>query len=279
MTSFSGGSMGMSLISTRHPPTDQFDRRLGTVQQWVNGTQEIKSQISQHCPTKISNATYGYLNPSFAGVDNHLNPGTTFADGLDVDNYIKLISIHNYIGGATEPGVTLQKTLMNHTSNVESASAFLAVRNELDYTGIPFVLGKMNSPYNEGAPGLSNAFGTALWDPVQTNDTTKAPYYGNIAVASMLGDLTRNSVQIANIPLPSDLESAYAAYVDGSLERIAAINMRDYNYTVNGTFSIPNPDPRPSQPYTFQIPSDVSSVYIQRLSANEVGLGEARAVE
>lgn len=189
---------------------------------------------------------------------------------------------------------------MNHTSNIESASAFLTVRDELAYTGIPFILGEMNSLYNEGAPGLSNAFGAALWgvdfnlwcasqgvkrihmhqgvnfrydswQPMQTINTTigtKPPYYGNIAVASMLGDLTKNSVQIANIPLSSDVDSAYAAYVNGLLERIAVINLREYNYTVNGTSSIPNPDPRPSQSYTFQVPSDVSVVDVQRLYAN-----------
>lgn len=189
---------------------------------------------------------------------------------------------------------------MNHTSNTQSASSFLAVRDELNYTGIPFILGEMNSLYNEGAPGLSNAFGAALWgvdfnlwcasqgikrthmhqgvdyryaswQPVQTNKTTigtKAPYYGNIAVSAMLGDLTRNSVQIENIPMPSELESAYAAYVDGSLARIAVLNMREYNYTVNGTSSVPNPVPRPTQSYTFQIPSGSSVVNIQRLAAN-----------
>lgn len=189
---------------------------------------------------------------------------------------------------------------MNHTSTVDSASAFLAVRDELAYIGIPFILGEMNSLYNEGAPGLSNAFGAALWgvdfnlwcasqgikrthmhqgvdyryeswQPVQTNVTTKgtkAPYYGNIAVASMLGDLTHNSVQIANIPLSSELESAYAAYVDGTLERIAVVNMREYNYTVNGTSSVINPDSRPTQSYTFQVPEGVSVVDVQRLAAN-----------
>lgn len=209
----------------------------------------------------------------------------------------------SYIGGATQPGVTLQKTLMNHTSNVDSASAFLAVRDQLNYTGIPFILGEMNSLYNEGAPGLSNAFGAALWgidfnlwcasqgvkrthmhqgvnfrydswQPVQTNMTTigtKAPYYGNIAVASMLGDLSRDSVQIANLPLSgndSDLESAYAAYVNGTLERIAVVNLREYNYTINGTSTVPNPDPRPTRSYTFQVPSDISRADVQRLVAN-----------
>lgn len=206
----------------------------------------------------------------------------------------------SYIGGATQPGVTLQGTLMNHTNTVHSVNNLVALRNTLAYTGIPYIIGETNSLYNEGAPGLSNAFGAALWgvdfnlwcasqgirrvhmhqgtdyryaawQPVQTNKTsigTKAPYYGNIAVAAMLGDLTRHSVQIANLPLPNQEESAYAAYENGKLERIAVINMRQYNYTVNGTSSIPNPVPRPSQSYTFQLPAGVSRVGLQRLAAN-----------
>ena len=189
---------------------------------------------------------------------------------------------------------------MNHTNTVHSVNNLVVVRDNLTYTGIPYIVGETNSLYNEGAPGLSNAFGAALWgvdfnlwcasqslkrvhmhqgtdyryaawQPIQTSKTTigtKAPYYGSIAVAAMLGDLTRNSVQLANIPLPSDTESAYAAYDNGKLERIAVINLRQYNYTVNGTSSVPNPVPRPSQSYTFQVPSGVSSVGLQRLAAN-----------
>jgi hypothetical protein len=172
---------------------------------------------------------------------------------------------------------------MNHSSTVHSISAHLALRNSLGYTGIPYILGETNSLYNEGAPGLSNAFGAALWgvdfnlwcasqgikrthmhqgtdyryaawQPVATNKTTigtKPPYYGNIAVAAMLGNLAQHSVQISNLPLPSEFESAYAAYENGRLERIAMLNMREYNYTVNGTSSIPNPSRptrRPSAP-------------------------------
>lgn len=189
---------------------------------------------------------------------------------------------------------------MNHTNTVRSVNNHVALRDNLAYTGIPYVIGETNSLYNQGAPGLSNAFGAALWgvdfnlwcaskgikrvhmhqgsdyryaawQPVQTSKTTigtKAPYYGSITVAAMLGDLTRNDVQLANLPLPDHRESAYATYVGGKLERIAVINMRQYNYTVNGTSSIPNPVPRSSQSYTFQLPPGVSKVGLQRLAAN-----------
>ncbi|KAN0092480.1 glycoside hydrolase family 79 protein [Hyaloscypha variabilis] len=269
------------------------------VSQWLNGTRAIKAQLTKYCPDMVSNESYGYLAPSFAGTNNHLKPLLTWQDGLDQDQDIKLISSHNYIGGATQPGVTLQGTLMNHTSTVHSISSQVNESNYLAYTGIPFILGETNSLYNEGAPGLSNSFGAALWgvdfnlwcasvgirrvhmhqgtdyryaswQPIETNKTiigTKPPYYGNIAVAAMLGDLTSGSVQIANLPLESEFEAAYAAYVDEQLVRIAIINMREYNYTVNGTSSVLNPIPRPSHVYSFEVPGE-GDVDVKTLYAN-----------
>lgn len=51
---------------------------------------------------------------------------------------MKLIN-DSYIGGATQPGVTLQGTLMNHTKTVLSISTQLELRDALNYTGVPFV--------------------------------------------------------------------------------------------------------------------------------------------
>lgn len=186
---------------------------------------------------------------------------------------------------------------MNHTSTVNSVNNHVnlsRVLSEENLTpGIPYILGESNSLYNEGAPGLSNAFGAALWgidfnlycasqsirrvhmhqgtdyryaawQPVQTDKTTigtKAPYYGNIFVAAMLqgGD----SVQIVNLPLPKEEEAAYAAYIDGKLARIAVVNLVEFNYTdANPTA------PRPSASYSFQVPSSPSHLSVQRLLAN-----------
>jgi hypothetical protein len=189
---------------------------------------------------------------------------------------------------------------MNHTSTVKSIASQLTVAANLSSYHIPFILGETNSLYNEGAPGLSNSFGAALWgidfnlwcasqnivrthmhqgtnyryaswQPVQTNITTigtKPPYYGNIAVAAMLGNLLEHDVQIANLPLESEMESAYAAYEDGELARIAVVNLRQYNYTVNGTSDVLNPESRPTQTYTFQLDEGYTGATIQRLYAN-----------
>ncbi len=215
----------------------------------------------------------------------------------------------SYIGGATQPGVTLQGTLMNHTSTVLSVAKHLNESNLLSLAGVdvPYILGETNSLYNEGAPGLSNSFGAALWgvdfnlycaatgirrvhmhqgtnyryaawQPVGTvNETlgTKAPYYGNIMVASFLGNLTAGNVSVSDIELGSEYKSAYAAYVDGRLERIAIIQMREYNYSSTSGSGGATPS-RPNNTFSFQLPASgsssaattVKSVSVQRLMAN-----------
>ncbi|KAF4630913.1 hypothetical protein G7Y89_g7220 [Cudoniella acicularis] len=243
------------------------------VEEWLNGTRAIKRELQKACPELTTNETYGYLAPSFAGTDNHLKPVKTWQDGLNADEDIKLISSHNYIGGATQPGITLQGTLMNHTKTVLSVNNQAQLAANLSYTNIPFILGETNSLYNQGARGLSNAFGAALWvidfnlycasvgiqrvhmhqgtnfryqswQPINTNITTKgtkAPYYGQIVVAAFIGSLSPSTqTQISNIPLQGEREAAYAAYVNGKLARVAVINLQQYNYTVNGTSDVVN---------------------------------------
>lgn len=169
----------------------------------------------------------------------------------------------SYISGAESPGVTLQGTLMNHSSTVASVakqlneSRLLAGLSDSLEPNLPFIMGETNSLYNQGRPGLSNTFGAALWgvdfnlwcatnnirrvhmhmgtnyryqswQPIDTNKVskgTKAPYYGNIAVAAFLGDITKSAPRIVNLPLGSEEEAAYAAYVDNKLARIIVINM------------------------------------------------------
>ena len=190
---------------------------------------------------------------------------------------------------------------MNHTVTVKYVDAQAQLLRNLSYTGIPFVLGETNSLYNQGKPGLSNAFGAALWgidfnlycasvgirrvhmhmgtnyryqswQPVQTNITTrgtKPPYYGHIVVAAMMGNLKKENTRIANIRLEEDTEAAYAAYSNDRLSRIAIINLKQYNYTINGTSTELNPVKRPAREYTINVPTGCgNSVEVQRLYAN-----------
>ena len=183
---------------------------------------------------------------------------------------------------------------MNHTSTVASIAKQVNESTLLAKYNLPFILGETNSLYNEGAPGLSNAFGAALWgvdfnlycasvgirrvhmhqgtnyrygawQPISTPNAslgTKPPYYGSIAVAAMMGDLTKTNVSISNIPMASEFDAAYAAYADKQLARIAVINLVEYNYTTGG--------PRPSVTYNVSLPNAYGgrSAGVQRLMAN-----------
>lgn len=196
---------------------------------------------------------------------------------------------------------------MNHTNTVASIakqlneSRHLAALPENIEPDLPFILGEANSLYNQGRPGLSNTFGATLWgvdfnlwcvtnniprlhmhqgtnyryqswQPIETNITskgTKAPYYGNVAVASFLGNLTDKDKlpSIVNLPLPSERESAYASYVDDKLTKLIVINMNEYNATAGNNYT--DDYPRPTEQYNFQLPHGIQGSFgLQRLLAN-----------
>jgi Glycosyl hydrolase family 79 C-terminal beta domain len=289
-----GNEPDLYKTSSQGPVRPSWWNEAAYVQEYLNKTHTIRDIVSRDCPDVIADGKFKFYSPSFAGTSNSLNLIRAWQAGLDSDHEIAYVDSHNYIGGATQPGVTLQGTLMNHTSTVLSVNKHLN-ESTLLHAGIPYILGETNSLYNEGAPGLSNSFGAALWgvdfnlycaatgiqrvhmhqgtnyryaswQPIQTvNETkgTKAPYYGNIAVAKFLGDLTKDNVSISDIELGSTYENAYAAYVNDRLERIALIQMQAFNYT-NST------GPRPSETYRFQLPHgcSVRNVGVQRLMAN-----------
>ncbi|XXH05629.1 hypothetical protein Hte_012064 [Hypoxylon texense] len=280
------------------------------VAEWLNGTRAIRGVLEESCPDLLGDDTYGYLAPSFGGTGNHLKAPRTWADGLDVDGDIKLFSSHNYISGAESLGVTLQGTLMNHTRTALSVGAHVS-ENATIRPGVPYILGETNSLYNQGRPGLSDAFGAALWgvdfavygasagvgrvhfhmgtdyryaswQPVPTAKTalgTKPPYYGNVAAAAFLGS---DGPSIAALPLDGggddvvdpETDVAYAAYVGGALRRILVLNLRAYNYTLNGTGGADlNPAPRPVRTYRFAGLGAVTAagqaeVQVRRLYAN-----------
>ena len=202
---------------------------------------------------------------------------------------------------------------MNHSSTVASVTKALANWTqvvELSQSSpngpVPFIFGETNSLYNEGKPGLSNSFGATLWgldfnlycasqsvrrvhmhqgtnyryaswQPIQTvNESigTKAPYYGNIAVASFMGDLTKMQMQVVEIPMPGIYQAAYAGYVNGKLAKLMAIQMNEYNSTT-GTYTSPDgtvaTGARPIQTFGFKVPAKYASVKagtVQRLMAN-----------
>jgi hypothetical protein len=112
------------------------------------------------------------------------------------------------------------------------------------------------------------------WQPVSTNRTsigTKAPYYGNIAVAAFLGNLTRaaHRPKVVNIDLDDEFKAAYASYVDGQLAKIMLINLHDHNTTVENNYTDPSIQ-RGVEKFTFQVPQGCRGkpAALQRLMAN-----------
>ncbi|EGR49630.1 glycoside hydrolase family 79 [Trichoderma reesei QM6a] len=204
------------------------------VWQWLNGTAEIKKQIVKHCPALALFGEPTFMAPSFAGTGNHLKAIPAFQDGLDKNKNIEYFSTHNYISGATSPGVTLQGTLMNHTRTVGSVEGHLPEGTKAPYYGSIAV-----------AATLGNS---ALLPVSITNlplpDAREAAYAAHYS----------------------------SGLLRGHLARITVLNMRGYNTTVDGQGlePVPSPPPRPSQKYTFAVSGvrNGARVGVQRLLAN-----------
>lgn len=164
-----GNEPDLFKTSSQGPVRPAWWNETSYVNEWLNGTRAIRKALQAACPDLATNDSYKYYAPSFGGTSNSLNPILTWRVGLDADKDVGLISSHNYIGGATQPGVTLQGTLMNHTSTVASIakqlneSRLLAELPSDLNPGLRFILGETNSLYNQGKPGLSDSFGAALW--------------------------------------------------------------------------------------------------------------------
>jgi hypothetical protein len=264
------------------------------VTEWENGTSHIYSYLQQACPELVSPNLFTFMAPSLSSPGSKLRPTTIFSDGLDSNHTVKQISLHNYITGATSPGVTLQNSLLNHTSTVASIAKHVAAAASLastpDLAGVPYILGEHNSLYGGGRAGLSDVFGSALWvldfvshgastgaikrmhfhqsvgapyaawTPTGVNASTHPPYYGKLAAASFLGASAGVSVMELALPGASPFESAYAAYDTrgGSLRRLAVVNMREFNSTETS--------PRPARDYCFHV-APSSCWTVRRLTA------------
>ncbi|CAH0025007.1 unnamed protein product [Clonostachys rhizophaga] len=212
------------------------------------------------------------LGPSFAGlrwVEQALD--------LGLGGQLGAIGTHHYIANSLDPQVTLRGYLLNHTLTREGLASQERIMQAVEDTNLPYIIGEGNSLYNQGRPGASDVFGAALWNidfsllaaslgihriyfhqgvnyiyagwqPSHvgtTHPSTKPPYYGHVAAATTLGNSGERDVQVAELPLGSETDSAYAIYEDGKLSRIAVLNMREYNHTSDLE--------RPNQTYTFSL--------------------------
>ncbi|KAI5193992.1 hypothetical protein E4T38_09781 [Aureobasidium subglaciale] len=276
------------------------------VEEWLNGTTQIERAVKEACPQLAGTK---FMAPSFAGVGPAnayftLDPLKAFEADLNADKDIGLISAHNYMGVSTDPGITLQGTLMNHTNVIAKAAGHLNLSSNIAALGgdlapdAPYILGEHNSLARQGRPGLSNSFGAALWgvdwnvylasqnisrshmhqgtnyryqswQPIQTNITTigtKPPYYGNLAVAAMMNKPhPAASLKITHLNASSANTSFYTAHIDNSLSRILIVSLQTYNTTANNYTTL---FARPVESYEFSLPSGCKGGVVQRLLAN-----------
>jgi hypothetical protein len=248
------------------------------VAEWLNGTGRIRALVEESCPDLAGPNVFGFMAPSLSNKFVDVQPDPIFNNGLNQDGAVHQVSMHNYIASSTAAGVTLQTTLMNHTVIASSIDAQAKVAESLAAYSKNYILGEHNSLSGGGATGLSNVFGAALWNldiiaytastgaikrlhfhqsdgaPYSswvpaTNSAgeigTRPPYYGELAAATFLGDSSKVVVQELAVPSTEGVESAYAAYVQGHLARLAVVNMREYNST--------SADTHPSQIYHFKV--------------------------
>lgn len=195
------------------------------------------------------------------------------------------------MGSATNPGISLQGTLMNHSSIMRSLAAHVTLAAELrNFTTVPYVLGETNSLSGGGATGLSNVFGSALWvvdyslyaasqgilrahfhqsvtspyaawTPNGTL-TTNPPYYGNIMVNAAIGSAPGTVIAPLELQtINDDRVSAYVLYDHGgkTLPRVVILNMREWISTAVGT--------RPALNVTLAVPAGANGARVERLAA------------
>lgn len=169
--------------------------------------------------------------------------------------------------------------------------------SELDLDpSTPYILGETNSLSRQGLPLVSDTFGAALWNldfalnagsigirrvhmhqgvnyryaswqPIETERgvrTTKPAFYGNAATADFVAHEQGEELRIVELNLTeagqSEVEAGYAAFVDGKVQKLAVMNLRQWNATDN--------QQRPEQRYEFVVPQGVKQAQVKRLIAD-----------
>ncbi|KAM0257125.1 hypothetical protein ACHAQJ_004590 [Trichoderma viride] len=247
-----GNENDYGALSGFRPPTwTQQD----WVSEWVYRSQNIQTPAKSLRFFAPSTCCYNVTTPY-----SFFSPWTIWNSTFDYDRdgWISEVSQHGYIS-STAQNPSLQGTLMNHTSVVINGTVHQSLCNLNHNAGRIYTLGETNSVSGQGAFGVSNVFGSALfvldyelyyasfgvnrmhmhqgtayrygaWMPISQNGTgpsTNPPYYGHVMVSKFIG--SNPNTRINNIDLNSDFYSAYAAYENGRLARVVLLNLHEWN--------------------------------------------------
>lgn len=266
------------------------------VKEWTTALPTIRNAALTACPTPFAlyGPTFAGLARGSLGNLTVLDPTTSWQAGLNAAHSIHYLATHHYMAVSTAPGVTLQGTLLNATairSSVSSHTSFHARLLASDPSTPPLVLGEHNSLALQGRAGISDTFGAALWNlafnaqaaasgvkrqhmhqgtnyryqlwqPVATNyskEATKAPYYGNVALAEFIGKNRDGEVRVADLGLGEETGAVLGAWETGQLRRVLVVDLRGWNATRTG--------PRPRGRYELDLMGGRCEGGVRRLSA------------
>ncbi|KAH7409642.1 hypothetical protein BKA64DRAFT_665528 [Cadophora sp. MPI-SDFR-AT-0126] len=233
-------------------------------------------------------------NTAFQAIDSQNDRGasdniapTIFPMGINANGNIKSVAMHYY---QTSTSQTLQSQLMNHTAIKAKMLTYRPAIQYMkqNYPKIPFYLDEVGNG-QLGDFSFQQNFGEALWAvdmqlyamvqdvskvsfllraesgnspwtawPVGgATPNVKPTYYAQQFVASFIGG--GSAVVKVSLIYESEFYTAYGAYENGKLKRIAVINLQGWNI---GT------SPRPSFNFKLHIPVGLTSnLYIQRFQS------------
>ncbi|KAK2806702.1 hypothetical protein FQN50_005696 [Emmonsiellopsis sp. PD_5] len=191
----------------------------------------------------------------------------------------------------------MQDDLMNHTAVIEGTTF---IRDAVEYLWnehrIPLVVAEVGSALgNESSnASLEAILGSALWQvdfslycmsinvaginmqsginflfslwrpKIEEKPGVILPaFYGQIFTAEFVG--AGSNVQVANMDLKTDFGSAYAAYENGKLARIAIVNLNLWSRSEDGD------DSRPFETFSLSVGSEVKSVKVKKLTSPKGG--------
>ena len=229
-----------------------------------------------------------YIFPSVSSPGSSLPVPNIMEAAGEGTKLVRQISVHNYMGGATQPGVTLQATLMNHTAVANSINSHVNYAESISDSSAQYVIGEQNSfitavermvclmcsglrcgewtfhcmPRPRGSfkrIHFHQSVGSpySAWSPVEPLQTLP-PYYGQLASSTFLANSDRINVKVLSLGEDRDLDSGYTASIGSQVDRIAMINLRQFNST--------SEEARGSQTYTVNV-SPRSRWTVKRLAA------------
>ncbi|KAG5980674.1 hypothetical protein E4U54_006748, partial [Claviceps lovelessii] len=233
--------------------------------EWRQQTARLEERLRESCPEVAGKVKYMFPSASSPGAQMH---GAHVLQGLSREEAgkIGLVSARESMGGARQPNVTMESTLLNHTAVVEAVARHVGhATHSRDSVGAPYVIGELNSLDGGGAEDLTDTFASALWaldfalcaassgviKRVHFHQAVKAPsaawwpvrpvrtkatFYGMLAAATFLANSTELTVQEFDVMTRGDGDgdagtaSGYKGYVDGELRRVAVLNLNlDYS--------------------------------------------------